>query len=511
MSIFARQKDFIFSGGLTLRGTKGLSNTLPSIAIIFLIGLIFPKVGLAQAQESSFSTVVNPDQYVVGPGDRFRIDFWSGATQPIEVNVTPEGLVLMSSIGRVDVGNLTLTEARLKLKNVIRHFTSDTAYTVTLVGVRPVKVLISEGVQKPGLYEGLVSQRASELIEKAGGLLDGASRRNIKLIGGKKIYNVDILRYQRVGDFEADPYLYCGQKIVIPLIADSSSFVQISGEVTSPGGFEFREGDNLGTMIDLGLGLTGLQGDSVLIFRDNQVLATTPSDTTMAIQPGDKIVVVRRHDIPERGYYSISGEILVPGRYPYGNKPDFGTALKMAGGLTLKGNIYSAVIFRKAQFRKESGTARLLKGIDLNNLSFDAIGQPVSLDIGQFYPDKLDRIKILPGDSIFIPSLTGTAGVFGIVKQPGMIDFSGPTMKLESLVKKAGGYAAGAERRAVEVIRKTSGMKVRASGGTEIYDGDIIVVPESQQKKSTWDKLKDISLILGGLGAAYLAIDHMAD
>jgi protein involved in polysaccharide export with SLBB domain len=511
MSIFARQKDFIFFGGLTLRGNKGLNDTLPRVAIILLIGLISHTAGLAQTQESSFSTVVKPDQYVVGPGDRFRIDFWSGATPPIEVSVTPEGFVLMSSIGRVDVGNLTLSEARLKLKGVIRHFTSDTAYTVTLIGVRPVKVLISEGVQKPGLYEGFVSQRVSEMIEKAGGLIDGASRRNIKLMGGRKVYNVDILRYQRVGDLEADPYLYCGHKIAIPLITDSSSFVQLSGEVVSPGGFEFREGDNLGTMIDLGLGLTGLQGDSVLIFRNSHILTTIPSDTGMVIQPGDKIIVVRKHDIPEREYYSISGEVLVPGRYPYGNQPDFGAALKMAGWLTPKGDIYSAVIFRKAQFRKESGTARLLKGIDLNNLAFNAIGQPVSLDIGQFYPDRLDKIKILPGDSIFIPALTGAAGVFGMVRQPGMIDFSGSTMKLGSLVKKAGGYAEGAEKRAADVIRKSSGMKIRASGGTEIYDGDIIVIPENRQKKSTWDRLKDISLILGGLGAAYLAIDNLAN
>jgi hypothetical protein len=84
-------------------------------------------------------------------------------------------------------------------------------------------------------------------------------------------------------------------------------------------------------------------------------------------------------------------------------------------------------------------------------------------------------------------------------------------MKLGSLVKKAGGYAEGAEKRAADVIRKSSGMKIRASGGTEIYDGDMIVIPENRQKKSTWDRLKDISLILGGLGAAYLAIDNLAN
>ena len=143
-----------------------------------------------------------------------------------------------------------------RLEKLIGRFYSEADFTVSLIGVRPVKVLVIGGVSRPGLYEGNAFSRVSEMIDKAGGFVAGASRRKIKLFGYGEDRNIDILRFERTGDLNANPNVYSGDKILVPLVKDSSSFVHISGEVMLPGSFEFIGGDKLGSVIDLARGLT---------------------------------------------------------------------------------------------------------------------------------------------------------------------------------------------------------------------------------------------------------------
>jgi protein involved in polysaccharide export with SLBB domain len=96
--------------------------------IFILISLVATLAIAAQAQEGSLSSVVDPDEYIVGPGDRFRVDFWDGTSPTIEVTVSPEGFLLLTGIGRADVGNLILSEARARLRELISKYYPDVAY-----------------------------------------------------------------------------------------------------------------------------------------------------------------------------------------------------------------------------------------------------------------------------------------------------------------------------------------------------------------------------------------------
>lgn len=471
----------------------------------------FAKRPSLHAREANFSTPINPEEYIIGPGDRFRIDFWDGSSEALELTVTPEGSVLLTAMGKVDVGGLTLMEAKQRLRNLIGSFFTDVDFSVSLMGVRPVKVLVTGGVKKPGLYDGLVSQRVSEIIKKAGGLIGGASRRNIRVASGDKTRTVDLLRFERVGDLDANPYLYLGNKVHVPLVVDSSAFMQISGEVASPGGLEYKDGDNLSSVIDLSLGFTGLEGDSIYIFRGKdaspQPIVIQVSKLDFPVMPGDKIIVNRTSKDLTADYYSITGEINMPGRYPYQIGLNLNLALKTAAGLTRKADIYSLTVYRKTEFKWSLEAVNMP---NTNNLSFSADRLPASLRITEFYPDRLDEIAIFPGDSIVIPVRTGSIGIYGMVNRPGFVEYDRPA-KASSLIQKAGGYSRNADRGIVQVIRKSSGIKITTSPNIEIYDGDTVIIPVKEQRNSLWDKLKDISLILGGMGIVYLAIDNIAD
>jgi len=482
------------------------------VVYVFLTPFIFPEQIAQAVGESAFDKVIDREKYTVGPGDRFRIDFWNGSTPTIDVTVTPEGFLLLTSIGQVDVANLTLAEADKRIQAVVAKLYPDSQFSITLIGTRSIKILISGGVKMPGLYDMLASQRVSEMIAKAGGFIDGSSSRNITFSGTSATYNVDLLRYERLGDLDANPYLYSGLKISVPMITDSSTFVQVSGEVTSPGGFEYHTGDNLATMIKLGMGFTGKQGDSVLIFREEQKFMVWIQDTAFAVLPGDKIIIPKRPAELMEGFFSITGEIAMPGRYPRGRNMNLDMALKRAGNLTEKGDIFSLIIFRKQAYRKESETAKALKAANVNNMNFGKDTEPLSLRVDKFYPDRLDQIPIFPEDSIYVPYLTGSISVYGMVNQPGMIEVVSPKMGLSEVVKRAGGYAKEADKSIVDVFRKSSGLKITAGRDISIYDGDIVVVPRTPpDKKTFWDKLKDAATVFGAAGVMYLVAKDLTE
>ena len=122
----------------------------------------------------------------------------------------------------------------------------------------------------------------------------------------------------------------------------------------------------------------------------------------------------------------------------------------------------------------------------------------------------MSRLELHPGDSIVIPTLSGSVGVYGLVNRPGAIAFTN-VGDLSGFIKRAGGFAPLANHKAIQVIRKSTGATIITGPRAKIYDGDHIIVLEDAKYKSRWDKIRDISLILAGLGITYLAIDNMTD
>lgn len=464
----------------------------------------------------NFTTAIDPDLYIVGPGDKFRIDFWDGSTEVINLTVTPEGSVLLKSMGLLSVRNLTLTEARKKLRKLIGQFYSDSDFSVSLDGVRNVKVMVSGAVIKPGLYDGYASQRVSEMIELAAGLRPGACRRDIRISDADRVRTADLLLFERTGSLRANPYIYSGNNIEVSFIRDSSVFVQISGEVFLPGGLEYSKNDNLETIINLAMGFSGLESDSIIIYRKEsdgyRQFAIDKSRLDFPVKPGDKIIVPRRDNDITADYFSIAGEVIRPGRYPYSKGMHLDRAITEARGLTSEADISSLAIFRKQKDNLTPEALKILEETNPNRLSLTGESAPVAIafDLLKREGGSFDQIDILPGDSIIFSPLTGLVSVFGMVRNPGTIMFR-KSLSANDCIKLAGGYSPGAEKKSIRLIRKSTGANIVVTAGAEIYDGDRIIVVEKRNKKDLWDKIKDISLILGGLGVAYLAIDNMTD
>jgi len=484
------------------------------VLVSLFSGLLVP-VNTLQAQETGFGAIVEPDQYIVQPGDKFRIDFWDGVTPTIKVEVTPEGAILITAMGRIDIADLTLTEAKAALHELVRKYYPDADFSISLDGIRSTQMLVIGAVLNPGLYDGYVSQQVSEFIHKAGGLIAGASRRNIALCcNGEIPIQVDLLQFERLGHRDLNPLGYAGNIVRVPLIKDSSSFVQIAGAVTIPGGYEFRDGDDLGMLIDLALGLNGLEGDSAVVYRDeagsDSQLMVSLENRDFPVMAGDKIIVQQRAQSFLPDYFAITGQVTMPGRYPFGENVSLASALTTAGGTAALADLYALTIYRRPGFESPQMMHNLIDRANRNNIVLAGERIPLSLNPEVISSDLLASVMLAPGDSVVVPLRTGSVSIFGRIRRPGAVPFDGP-LTATALANMAGGLAPKADKHNIRIIRKAGGQTITGGLATMLYDGDIVIITESTEQRGFWEKIRDISVVLGGISLVYLAVDNATD
>jgi protein involved in polysaccharide export with SLBB domain len=134
---------------------------------------------------------------------------------------------------------------------------------------------------------------------------------------------------------------------------------------------------------------------------------------------------------------------------------------------------------------------------------------PLTLGKG-FTKAEFDRIAIVPGDSIYIPAISGSIGVYGLVKYPGQIVCFEP-QSISSLIRQAGGFSPDADRKSIEIVRKTTGLKTAVGQSDRAFDGDVVIVRQREEKGGFLTDLRDAAIIVGAIGITYLAIDNLTD
>jgi protein involved in polysaccharide export with SLBB domain len=55
---------------------------------------------------------VDPNEYTVGPGDLYGVNIWLSIPISLQLPVTPEGSVIIPTVGEVSVSGLHLDEAK---------------------------------------------------------------------------------------------------------------------------------------------------------------------------------------------------------------------------------------------------------------------------------------------------------------------------------------------------------------------------------------------------------------
>lgn len=297
---------------------------------------------LAPEPEASF-----PEAYVLGPGDRIRIDIFnipefSGPENGVH-EVLVDGTLALPMAGTVEVQGLTLAEAQAALTaSYAPLLTRPPQLTVTLLSARPVRVVVAGEVNRPGTYTidleaetsggggsnaGRQWPTLTQVIQEAGGITQQANIKDIQVrrqqLEGDAVITTSLWDLIRTGDISQDIRLRDGDTIVIPkaiavspeesVAVSSANFspdempVQVVGEVASPGGVTLPPNATLNQAILAAGGFerSRAQTSTVQLVRlnpDGSVdqrtvdvnLAAAANDTTNPIlRPNDVVIVDR--------------------------------------------------------------------------------------------------------------------------------------------------------------------------------------------------------------------------
>ncbi|MFH1502696.1 MAG: SLBB domain-containing protein [Candidatus Eisenbacteria bacterium] len=474
---------------------------------------------------TALSGPVDETLYVVGPGDRITVTVWGTAVRTFTVTVSPEGELFVPGMAGVDVAGLRLRAAKELLRDRLREVYHDVELSVALSGLRRVQVNVLGAVKEPGVYEAAIMTPASTLVDRAGGLTWGASRRNIRITRQDGVVDrLDLDRYRNAGDVTADPPILGGDVIFVPQATD---FVYAQGAVARPGEYEHVEGEGIASLIEVAGGLArDAFPDTVELrrFVDSattehaMVPLSTGSETSVALAPGDQVHVRARPDWREAEWVEVEGEVAHPGTYGINEGVDrVSDVLARAGGPTDRAYVPNARVLRIVEPRSRDLELTRLLEVPVGSMTDTEYayykmrlreqGRSVSIDFEALLSgDSSQNALLAHGDVITIPEMSRTVTVSGQVGRPGKIAYE-PGRRSGFYVSSAGGYSEGAARNRVRVIKASTGQWLSAKRAGVVRPGDEVWVPE-RPETDWWATVRDVLSFVTSLATVYLVIDQ---
>jgi protein involved in polysaccharide export with SLBB domain len=480
---------------------------------------------------------VDPEKYFVGPSDIISVNIWISPPLNFSLTVTPEGTLIIPTVGEVRITDLTLSEAKKRIIAEIKkkYLTGDPS--VTLLSPRQITVTVTGAVRNPGKYILNATDRVDKAVMMANKIQKdllseskgttivasvrkdevqefeerNQSKRNIRLTRrtGER-FRTDVLRYYAAKDDLWNPLLREGDEIFVPRIDPKTNIFAVYGGVNMQGSFELVEGDNLTNAIELAYGFTQrAMKDSIVHFRYNvktggQIISycnldqiKPSSQMNFALIPGDRIVVKERPDVREDYHVFVDGEVRFPGTFPI-TKEDtkLSKVIEWAGGFTEFASLSAAEVVRSAVPPNEQpfelalsyrGSVMLEDTTDYRIESeLRMMHEAVSVNFVDLFlkKDTTKDVLLHNGDWIRIPSVRKTVYVFGQVALPGNVPFV-QGERYKHYVYQAGGYTDNARTGDVMIIKRATRQWL-SPNETEIEEGDCVWIPKAPERPFTF-------------------------
>lgn len=491
---------------------------------------------------------IDPNEYIVGPGDQFTIYLWGQIDKPQIATVNPEGKLLVPYVGPIDVSDLSLTKAKEKILRRVQERYRKIQVSVELSSIRRFLVYLTGQVNSPGIYRLSAVNRVLNAINSAGGLARGASRRNIEIYrqNGDTLH-ADLIRFYRLGDLDANPYVTMGDIIHIP---SEGKTVGIAGAVNLPGTYEFKKGETLEDLVNLAAGFMGnARRDSTELVRFEGTikkrLYIDMRDSTLAalrlkhnnphpdslhnlylLRPDDQLYIRRVADWRPKPVVVLRGAVKYPGFYAIEKgKTRLLDILRRAGGITEDAFLTKAEIVRwdpsqvaDPEFQRLSAMAQVQGGIEqMTNLEYEYLktkhrekAGKIAVDFERLLlnRDPTQNIVLKHGDFITIPSKWEMVYMSGQVKYPGLIPFR-KGKDVAYYIAQAGGYTWNADRGKTRVIKGKTQLWLKPEKAERLEPGDTIFIP-AKGKRDWWAFFKDTSAILGQMATLVIVARAIA-
>ncbi len=458
---------------------------------------------------------IDSDKYIMGPNDILTVSIISADVKELTDKISPDGKFLIKGAGVVDLIGKTLTQARQIIIDKASKTYKSASIEVMLKEIRQFKVIVTGEIAKPVSVIATAADRVSEVVDRAGGLKFGSSERKIILWRKSQnlVFNVDLLKFFSIGIDDANPTVLDGDIIQISSISEKE-IIQISGEVYSPGTFEYVIGDSLSTLVKFSQGfLKSALLDSVEFVRLNlkgslehkildlrswaNVITTSdnlPND--FQLQAGDRLYVRKSSNWKPTEYAIILGEVKYPGKYAIDTKYEkIEDVIKRAGGFTDLASPERAEFIRQTEMDKIDLELERLKVLPPSEMSesenryYQARSREKKGAMAINFLNAVtnanseDNISIMDKDSIIIPRKIDYVNIQGRVNNPGFVKFN-PDFNYEDYVRLAGGYSYRADIDETFINKVRGGQYLAKSKDYKIEPGDVILVPTEKEISS---------------------------
>ncbi len=313
------------------------------------------KVPLAYDEIQALEGVIVDSEYVVGPGDVFSITIYGGGVFNQEFIVTPEGKLVIPSVGILDVAGRTLTEAKSLLRRLSSQKYRLAKVTMSLVRLRPIRVHVLGEVQKADTYVATPVDRVSRLIQMAEGFTPWSDKGHIEIRHRDgTVDTLDYLKCLNEASLDQDIFVQDGDVIYVPPIRFSGPLVKVEGLSVLAGYYKLRPGETVWSFLRRFTAYFRMfKLDDVAVLRKNSgeqkmyhvdLLPNGEDPETLTanseLMPGDVVIIPML-----RRYVYVSGAVQAPGNQPFMEGFTVLDYVGMAGGTRESANIGAAKVF----------------------------------------------------------------------------------------------------------------------------------------------------------------------
>ena len=390
--------------------------------------------------ESSMN-LATPQNYRLGPGDAVNIDIWGASQESITETISPDGTITIEAIGVVQLGGLSVSQAKARLRHVLGPRFQGSKIELTLGQTRTITVSVMGEVKVPGTYTMSAFATVYNALYMAGGPNEIGTLRNVKVYRqGRLLSNVDVYDFLLNGKLTGDVRLQDNDVITV---SPYEALVNITGKVKRPMFYEMKTSESAATLIRYAGGFTGdAYRKAVRINRkagqQYSVFSVGEFDLNSFRLMDEDSVSVDSTLTRYQNMVEIKGAVFRPGMYQVGGNISTVKALvEAADGLTEGAIGQHAVMHR---------------------MRADRTLEVQSVDISGILEGTAPDVPLRNEDVIYIASREErneqkTVTISGEVLYPGVYRFA-ENETVEDLILQAGGPTEAASLVKVDVARR---------------------------------------------------------
>ena len=410
--------------------------------------------------------IPTPAGYILGSGDKLFIDIYGQSEAYYQIEISPEGTIILENFGPIHLSGLTVENATKRIENrlskVYLGINGDKKNTFVNVSVgksRTIKVNIVGEVDVPGSYTLSAFNTVYNALYVAGGITENATLRDVKVYRNNKLISkVDIYKYLTAGDASGDIALENNDLI---LVKPYTNRVTLNGAVKIEGRFELLKNESLQDLLNYASGFNEQAYTKTIkvkrVSDGEHIVADINKDQFEIFTPksGDVFQVDKVLD-RYKNRVIVNGAVYRPGVYA------------ITKGLTVKGLLAKTEGLKQDALTTTANIIRTNEDLSTSSITFN-LRDVLSGKDQDILLQKEDVLTITSKNEIKEDDYVEIAGA---VNQPGIYTYS-KGMKLKDLILKARGFNKTAAKTRVEISRKLKDSNADKSKLSQVIVVDI--------------------------------------